>query len=228
MTGTFACKVGGHLWHVANAFEESVETPDDTRTELVIDASAADTIATDLDISYMARVRIPLFTASASAVDPASPSAPFTTPTATLTKLCPKMNLEFPQVNPLVHHQPYSFAYVLENAGTTSSALVKLDVSVEGGKVAAKALDTPGWLLSEPVFVPSHRQRGILTPEGESEGVVLVTVTDTKATKGSPLAWLSVLNPQTLAEMMRVQAPIAINAGLHSHFFPIEPLACKL
>jgi carotenoid cleavage dioxygenase-like enzyme len=189
-----------HIWHMSNAYELDSNT-------LVIDASGAEAIDTP---SCMSRITISLDSGNVKIV-----------------KLCPELQLEFPQANPLVNFHDYRFAYVLKNAGTTNGSLVKLDV--RENRVAAEAFNVKGYLLAEPVFVPRLRKYGALTQEEEEDGAILLVVTDTRIEQPTAgHSWLSILAPSDLSEIARISCPIAINAGLHSNFFPTVPLVSKV
>lgn len=191
-------KTSGHVWHMANAYEDNQEIVIDcSGTDRIDELEQNDKTGQTLEFaSYMQRIRINVSTGHVS-----------------IARLASQANLEFPTMSPAFHFQPHKFVYVLKDAGIVGrNSLVKLNASTDQVLAEQYKDEACGFLLSEPVFVPETDD----ATSQEDAGVVLITVTDTSQ---PGTAWLAILDGKDLSELSRLHAPMEINAGLHSHFF---------
>jgi carotenoid cleavage dioxygenase-like enzyme len=178
-----------HLWHLSNSFEV-----DD---RIIIDASSAKQVKFDDKSSQLVRIEINLTTNQV-------------TTKPIVSNNLNDLQLEFPQINPLFINNPkYNYIYALNQPGNMYGKGGLVQINIKSGEVINKVLFQSKLLLSEPIFVPNNASN-------ELDGFVLITATDIEANE----SFMLILNPQDgLTEVCRIKSPLAINAGLHSHYY---------
>lgn len=190
-------------FHTANAFERGGESADPEALVVDLVAYDDDSAVTDLSIAALRggdagfpagelrRYRLPL--------DGATP---------TYDHLADEV--EMPRFAPDVHTRAYEHVYAQSTEMEGGNALVRVDVSDDGGDPGvAERWEARGVYSGEPVFVPR--------PDGteEADGVVLSLCLDADTER----SFLLVCDGE-LTELARAPLPHAVPFGFHGEYFP--------